>query len=196
MAAKGSANLQEQDDVFFIEQVLAGNKQAYAFIIKRYKNKLYAIILRMVKNPEDAKDLVQECFTKGYQELHKYDRSGKFSSWFYRVSINYCMDTFRKKRWELVEYTEENGVGVGALSAEVVYLQKEKYEQLELLLEQLPTEDRLVLLLKYIRDISYEEISEILNIPVHSVANKIHRAKKKMRAAMQREKGGYFNEMY
>ncbi|WP_226681983.1 RNA polymerase sigma factor [Sutcliffiella horikoshii] len=56
--------MQQQDDVYFVEQVLAGNKQAFAFIINRYKNRIYAMVLRMVKNPEDAKDLVQECFIK------------------------------------------------------------------------------------------------------------------------------------
>ncbi|WP_223702186.1 RNA polymerase sigma factor [Sutcliffiella deserti] len=186
--------MEQQDDIYFLEQVLAGNKQAFAFIINRYKNRLYAVVLRMVKNPEDAKDLVQECFIKVYQQLGKYDRKGSFSSWLYRVSVNHCMDTFRKKKLETVEFLDEKESG--SLTPEIVYLQKEKYKHLEKLLAILSKEDRLVVLLKYTNDLSYEEIGEMLDIPVQTVANKIHRAKKKMRENMERKEGGYFHEMY
>ncbi|WP_253905463.1 RNA polymerase sigma factor [Bacillus sp. THAF10] len=186
--------MQQQDDGYFVEQVLAGNKQAYAFIINRYKNRLFAVVLRMVKNPEDAKDLVQECFIKVYQQLDKFDQKGSFSSWLYRVSVNHCMDTFRKKKLDAVEFIDEKESS--SLTPEVVYLQKEKYKHLEQLLAILPKEDRLILLLKYTNDLSYEEIGEMLDIPVQTVANKIHRAKKKMRDSMQRKEGGYFHEMY
>lgn len=104
---EGVVVLQQQDDGYFVEQVLAGNKQAYAFIINRYKNRLFAVVLRMVKNPEDAKDLVQECFIKVYQQLDKFDQKGSFSSWLYRVSVNHCMDTFRKKKLDAVEFIDE-----------------------------------------------------------------------------------------
>ncbi|WP_404462710.1 RNA polymerase sigma factor [Sutcliffiella horikoshii] len=74
--------------------------------------------------------------------------------------------------------------------------QKEKYRQLESLLSTLKREDRLIVLLKYTNDLSYEEIGDILDIPVHTVANKIHRAKNQMRKKVQQEKGGYFHEMF
>ncbi|MCM3620208.1 sigma-70 family RNA polymerase sigma factor [Sutcliffiella horikoshii] len=186
--------MEQQDDLYFVEQVLEGNKQAFAFIINRYKNRLYGMVLRMVKNPEDAKDLVQECFIKVYGQLEKYDRKGTFASWLYRVSVNHCMDTFRKKKVDTVEYSDETGSG--SLTPEVVYLQKEKYRQLENLLATLKKEDRIIVLLKYTNDLSYEEIGEVLNIPVHTVANKIHRAKNQLRKNIKREEGGYFHEMF
>ncbi|WP_404459706.1 RNA polymerase sigma factor [Sutcliffiella horikoshii] len=116
--------MEQQDDFYFVEQVLAGNKQAFAFIINRYKNRLYSMVLRMVKNPEDAKDLVQECFIKVYGQLDKYDRKGSFASWLYRVSVNHCMDIFRKKQLHIVEYSDETGGG--NLTPEVIYLFKRK----------------------------------------------------------------------
>jgi RNA polymerase sigma-70 factor (ECF subfamily) len=184
-----------QDDAYFIKEVLNGNKQAFAFIINRYKNKLFAIILRMVKNPEDAKDLVQECFIKIYEQLGKYVGNGSFSSWLYRVSINHCMDEFRKKKFQLVELSGEK-LEDRALTPEIVYLQKEKYKQLEELLSILPSEDRMVILLKYTQDLSYEEISDLLGLSVSSIRNKIHRGKKKMREQLVKEKGGYFHEVF
>ena len=87
-----------EEEQLWIQQVLAGDKQAYAHIINKYKNQLYGTILRMTKNPQDAQDLVQDAFIKVYRNLDKYDASGSFSSWLYRVAINHCMDEFRKKR--------------------------------------------------------------------------------------------------
>ena len=71
------------------EEVLSGNKQAYAKIINKYKNPLYATILRMTGNEQDAVDLVQESFIKIYRQLGKFDGKGSFSSWMYRVAINH-----------------------------------------------------------------------------------------------------------
>lgn len=184
-----------QDDSYYIKEVLRGDKHAYSFIINRYSNKLYAVMLRMVKNPEDARDLVQECLIKAYSELGKYENTGSFASWLYRLSLNHCMDQFRKKRFQLVELKEESDHVNTAVTPESKYLQKERYEQLEKLLELLPHEDRLVLLLKYTKDLSYEEISGILGQPISTVRNKIHRAKKRMRKELMRQKGGYFREM-
>ena len=90
-----------QEETQWVQEVLAGNKQSYAQIINKYKNPLYATILRMTKNPHDAQDLVQEAFIKVYQQLGKYDETGSFSSWMYRVAINHCMDEFRKKRYKM-----------------------------------------------------------------------------------------------
>ena len=84
------------DEQRWIKQVLAGDKQAYAHIINKYKNQLYATILRMTKNPQDAQDLVQDAFIKVYQNLDKYKADGSFSSWLYRVAINHCMDESQK----------------------------------------------------------------------------------------------------
>ena len=65
-----------QEETQWVQEVLAGNKQSYAQIINKYKNPLYATILRMTKNPHDAQDLVQEAFIKVYQQLGKYDETG------------------------------------------------------------------------------------------------------------------------
>ncbi|WP_226681984.1 RNA polymerase sigma factor [Sutcliffiella horikoshii] len=128
------------------------------------------------------------------RQLDKYDRKGSFASWLYRVSVHHCMDIFRKKQIDTTEFSD--ATGGGTLTPEVIYLQKEKYRQLENLLATLKKEERIIVLLKYTNDLSYEEIGNILDIPVHTVANKIHRAKNQLRKKVQQEKGGYFHEMF
>ena len=182
-----------QEEIRWIQQVLAGDKQAYSHIINKYKDPLFATILRMTRNPHDAQDLVQEAFIKVYGQLDKYNDQGSFSSWFYRVAMNHCMDGFRKKRYQQVEMNESI-IGETPNYPEVTFLKKEKNRQLELLLAKLPEDERIILLLRYVNELSYEEISELAEVPVTTVRNKLHRAKKKLKNIVS-EEGGYFNEM-
>lgn len=181
-----------EEDLKWVRQVLSGDKQAYANIINKYKNSLYATILRMTKNPQDAQDLVQEAFIKVYHQLGKFEQKGSFSSWLYRVAINHCMDEFRKKRYTMVE-VNENTV-VNGNHPEIVFLKKEKNRQLERLIATLPEDERMIILLRYVNELSYIEIAELLDIPLSTVRNKIFRSKKKLRETVNRE-GGYFDEL-
>ncbi|QFG00039.1 RNA polymerase sigma factor [Psychrobacillus glaciei] len=183
-----------EEEVHWIEEVLSGNKQAYAHIINKYKNPLYATILRMTRNPQNAQDLVQEVFIKVYNQLGKYDRNGIFASWMYRVAINHCMDEFRKKSYQMkqVEINEEKVVNTN--HPEIIFLKKEKSRQIERLVSTLPEDERMIILLRYINELSYDEISELVEVPLSDVRNKLHRAKKKMRDTVKRE-GGYFYEL-
>lgn len=181
------------DDKQVIKRVLAGDKQAYAHIINTYKNPLYATILRMTKNPEMAQDFVQEAFIKVYEKLHVFDGQGNFKSWLYRVAINYCIDEFRKKSYQEKPSIIEENLLANSDTPEVILLKKERERQLEKLISALPTIERMVFLLRYRNECSYEEIGEILNIPLSDVRNKLHRSKKKMRN--QVKEGSYFYDM-
>lgn len=184
-----------EDERQWIEEVLSGNKQAYAQIINKYKNPLYATILRMIGNQQDAADLVQESFIKIYYRLGKFDGKGSFSSWMYRVAINHCMDEFRKKRYKMEQIEIREDDIMDFHHPEVIFLKKEKNRQLEKLIESLPKEERMILLLRYVNELSYNEIGEIMSLSLSTVRNKLHRAKKKLRETIQGEKGGYFHEM-
>lgn len=183
-----------EEEQQWIKDVLSGNKQAYAHIINKYKNPLYATILRMTKNPQDAQDLVQEAFIKVYYQLGKYNGKGSFSSWLYRVAINHCMDEFRKKRYKMkqIEFSEDQVLNPN--HPEVIFMKKEKNRQLEKIIGTLPEDERMIILLRYVNELSYSDIGELVQLPVSSVRNKLHRAKKKLRD-ISKQKGGYFCEL-
>ena len=189
---KGQGGISMDEDVVAIKQILKGDKRAYADIINKYKNPLYATILRMTKNPQTAQDLLQEVFIKVYKQLPKYDQKGSFKSWLYKVAINHCLDMLRKKSFPVEEIVDEQLINDH--SPEVVFLKKEKSRELERLIAQLPELERLVLLLRYANECSYVEIGNMLGISLSDVRNKLHRAKKKLREHV--EQGGYFNEMF
>lgn len=163
----------------WIQEIIAGNAQAYVHIIDKYKNPLYGMILRMTKNTHDAEDLAQEVFIKVYEQLHKYQRTGSFSSWFYRVAMNHCIDHFRKKRFASTEI--EEWLMIEEQHPESIYLKKEKHLVLEKLIATLPKDERLVILLRYRQELSYQEISDITQLSMSTIRNKLHRAKQKMR---------------
>jgi len=166
---------------------LAGNKRAYIHIIDRYKNPLYATILRMTKNPQTAEDLLQEIFFKVYERLPKFDQKGSFKSWLYRIAINHCIDQLRKKQPQTEQI--EEAVLHSNETPEVVLLQTEKSRELEKMVSILPDDERTILLLRYANELSYAEISETLGISLIDVRNKLYRAKKKLRKNVQ--EGGY-----
>lgn len=184
--------MQEENE--WIQEVLDGNKQAYAHIIDKYKNPLYGTVLRMTKNPHDAQDLVQEAFIKVYEQLGKYDATGSFSSWLYRVAINHCMDEFRKKRYQMKQITIDEEKIINVDHPEIIFLKQEKSRQIERLIAMLPEDERIILLLRYANELSYDEISEFVGVPLSTVRNKLHRAKVKMRNIVKRE-GGDFHEV-
>lgn len=183
-----------EEEQLWIKQVLAGDKEAYANIINKYKNQLYATVLRMTRNPQDAQDFVQDAFIKVYRNLDKYKADGSFSSWLYRVAVNHCMDEFRKKQYTTVQIEVDEEKVVNPNHPEIIFLKHEKKRQLERLVSTLPDDERLIILLRYINEVNYEEISEIMGVPLSTVRNKLHRAKKKMRETTKRE-GGYFHEL-
>lgn len=180
------------DEQYVIKQVLAGNKQAYADIINTYKNPLYATLLRMIKDAQLAQNLVQEAFIKVYEQLGQY-KDGSFKSWLYRVAINHTIDELRKKEYSMKNEELEDTHLVEDEYPEIIYLKKERARQLEGLLSELSEQDRMIFLLRYNNELSYEDISQLLQISVTDVRNKLHRSKKKMRAQVR--KRGDFNEL-
>lgn len=191
----GKREVYMEEEMQWVNEVLSGNKQVYAQIINKYKDPLFATILRMTRNQQDAADLVQEAFIKVYHQLGKFDGKGSFSSWIYRVAINHCMDEFRKKRHKMVENEMREDHIRDSNHPEVIFLKKERNRQLEKLIGCLPEEERMIILLRYVNELSYSEIGELMNLPLATVRNKLHRAKKKLRETIQQEKGGYFHEL-
>lgn len=107
------------------------------------------------------------------------------------MAVNHCLDQLRKKKIKQEQIEEERIIN--DTTPEVVFLKKEKSRELERLMAGLPEEERLILLLRYANDLSYEEICKTLRISLADVRNKLHRAKKKLRS--QAQKGGYFNDL-
>lgn len=183
------------DEQKWISQVLAGNTEEYASLVDSYKNKVYGLLRGMGADHQDAQDLTQETFIKAYRKLASHDTSKNFAAWIYKIAANLLNDLRRKTNaiaWAAEGYDHLSG---GA-NPEEILLQGENLSELQVLMRQLPENYRVVMLLRYTNDLSYEEMSEVLDVPVNKVQNDLYRAKKRLKqllAAKEARNDDMFN---
>jgi len=171
------------EDQDWVLEVINGNKQAYAHLINKYKDRIYNVLYQMVHSREEAEDLTQEGFIKAFQKLASYDLNRQFYPWLCRIAINHCIDMRKNQKLKTVVFHEIDQLSTSnEQTPESIYIKKEFASEMREMLDCLPEGYRLVLLLRYHHNLSYLEISEILGIPVSTVQVKLHRAKQKLRA--------------
>lgn len=174
-----------------VTRVKNGESHYFTNIVKHYEQKVFTTIIRIVKNHATAEDIVQDSFIKVFYSLHKYKNTGSFNAWLYRIVVNNCFDYLRKNKLQMIHIDSEV---INSHYPEKILLLHERNEQLEQLLQQLDEIEYMVILLKYVNELSYDEISEVLQISLNDVRNKLHRSKRKLRS-ISMKKGGYFYEM-
>jgi RNA polymerase sigma-70 factor (ECF subfamily) len=169
----------EDDDAAAARECLAGNRQAFGRLVERYERPVYNVALRMLRNPEDARDVSQTVFLKAYQGLEKYDPQYKFYSWIYRIAINESLNVLRLRSREAgpVDDQVPSGDPGPAESLAEDAVQREVADAIE----HLKPDYRAVIVLKYVADRSYEEIAGILGIEVKTVRSRLFTARQAMK---------------
>jgi RNA polymerase sigma-70 factor (ECF subfamily) len=177
-----------------INQALDGDRQAFAEIVELYKNKVYQLAYRMLGNRTEAEDVGQETFLRVYANLSRYDQSHKLSTWIYRIATNLCIDRLRKRKFAYSLDQEVAGTdGLDMYShlpdqgktpeAEVVTL--ELQQEVQTAMDQLPIQYKSIMNLRYIEDLSLQEISEIVDLPVTTIKTRIHRGREALRKLLR-----------
>ena len=173
-----------------IKQVLKGDQNAFADIVSLYQHKLYQVCYRMLGNKQEAEDIAQEALVRAYTNLHTFDQKRKFSTWLYRIGTNLCIDRIRKKKPDYyldAEVAGTEGLNLYSQIASDDQLPEETIEKMELQdriqyeIGRLPDKYRTVVVLKYIEELSLQEISEILDMPLGTVKTRIHRGREALR---------------
>ncbi|QED45994.1 RNA polymerase sigma factor SigW [Cytobacillus dafuensis] len=177
-----------------IKQVLVGDQDAYAEIVEIYKDKVFLICYRMLGNRHEAEDIAQEAFLRAYVNIHSFNINLKFSSWLYRIATNLCIDRIRKKKPDFyldAEVAGTDGLTMYSQIAADTSLPEEDVESLELQetiqreISKLPEKYRTVIVLKYIEELSLNEISQILDLPLGTVKTRIHRGREALRTQLR-----------
>jgi len=188
---KSAADLTDYE---MITQILNGNKDLFAELVRRYKNLVYSVVVRMVASRDEADDLAQEVFIKVYRNLDKYYPDYKVSTWIIRITTNHVIDYRRKNRLETqaiedMEYEEVHWSGPET-SPEAEFLKKELKEMLDNLVSSLPDMYRVPIMLYHEQGLSYQEIADIIEQPLSKVKNRIFRGRKMLKESIMRMKEG------
>jgi len=180
-------------DAELVESTLRGSQEAFRDLVLRFERPVYALILRMVRDAETAEDLAQEVFVKAYRHLASYDPRRKFASWLFKVAHNTTIDHLRRAQLDTVPLAAEQEDGGGLLavladasteSPAAAAERRDMARALERAIARLRPEYREAVVLRYVEGLAYQEICEVLGLPVGTVKTNLHRARKELAAAM------------
>jgi len=172
--------MKKHDELYYIEKVKSGQTHYFSYIVENYKEIVFSIALKVLKNRDDAEEMAQEVFIKVYKSLHTFRGTSKFSTWLYSITYNHCISHTRKKKYDVssldnVQVKEEaDDINLDGFSDE------ERREYLETALKKLPAEDYTLVILYYYKDLSVEEVAAATNLSESNVKVKLHRARKKL----------------
>jgi RNA polymerase sigma-70 factor, ECF subfamily len=176
-------NLSKINDVKLVVLVQEKDQELYREIIKRYQNGLFRYVMYLIRDRHKAEDVVQNTFIKAFVNLKSFNKKKKFSSWIYRIAHNEAMNEIKKYRKEIY-LTKESWFKKRLASQENITQdleRKELLQQLKKNLNKIPFQYREILILHFLEEKSYKEISDILRISVSGVGSRINRAKKMLR---------------
>lgn len=180
---EGASAIQQTDlseDTVLVRRTLAGDQEAFASIVEKYKDPVFNVAYRMLGNPTEAEDVAQEAFVRAYTQLHTYQEGRRFSTWLLSIASHLAIDQLRRRRFlalplenaPFLEWIADLGAG-----PEQAALQVEASDEMQQVLSALPPKYRAVLVLRYWYDFSYEEIAEMLGLTSALVKARLHRAR-------------------
>lgn len=179
------SELEQKSDAELV-QLSLDNQENFLYIVRRYEDKLFRYIRRITKTSEaDVEDILQNVFIKVYLSLNGFDRDLKFSSWIYRIAHNTVIDNYRKMKAR-PQMTELNldSHHLNELTADFSLLEevdkKDLIREVGAAINKLDIKSQEVLLLKFIEEKDYKEISDIIMKPIGTVASRLNKAKKEL----------------
>ena len=181
------------EDRRLIAECLGGRQDAFGVLVSRYQGRLYNAVIRLVAHPEDAADIVQDAFLNAYLALHAFKGDAEFFTWLYRIAFNAAISLKRKKRAtiSLGGGAGESGIDPDDPSEYVrpgASLERSEEEaRLQGAMNRLSPEHHQVLILKDIEGLKYEEIAEILSVPIGTIRSRLHRARLELRELLPSE---------
>jgi RNA polymerase sigma-70 factor (ECF subfamily) len=184
--AAGVAGAVDADEAQLIRRAQNGEREALGILVRRYQRRVFGLGMRFFGNADDAEDLVQDTFVRAWRGLDRFDVSRPFLPWLLRIAANRALtEIATRKRRGGVEL-DENLVWDGPGADEDV-ARREMRVAVERALQELPDDQRMILLLRASDGLSYRDIAEALNIPIGTVMSRLSRAREAMRRKMNRQ---------
>ncbi|MBI4470535.1 MAG: sigma-70 family RNA polymerase sigma factor [Acidobacteria bacterium] len=160
-------------DEQIVQMTVEGEVEAFGLLVQRWERKVYGLALRMLGHAEDARDVSQEVFLTVFRNLPKFRGEARFSSWLYRIALNCCHNRLRDRGGGMLPLEETSAIQVeDAVLGRIESTQAVR--RVRAALRALPAEMRLVIIMKEYEDLTFNEIAEILNIPVSTAKTRLY----------------------
>lgn len=180
------------EDDQLVKRAISGNQDAFKLLMNKYQKPLYYHIVKMVKNNEQVEDIIQESFVKAFSNLNSYNTHYAFSTWLYRITTNHTIDYLRKKKLQTTSINEPIRAKDGEMQFQIVgsaetdrkIIRKERKIIITEAIQNLPEKYREVIEMRHLEEMSYQEISEQLDLPLGTVKAHIFRAREMLYKAL------------
>jgi RNA polymerase sigma factor (sigma-70 family) len=191
---RDDASQSSLQDESYVTEALDGDQRAYEKLTSKYRRPLQFHVARMVKDSEQVEDLVQEALVKAFNNLESYNSNYAFSTWLYRITTNHTIDYLRKKKLQTTSIDKPIKTRDGELSIELqdedtetdrAIIRKQRKEIITTAIENLPEKYRQVIEMRHIEELSYQEISDELDLPLGTVKAHIFRAREMLYKALK-----------
>jgi len=174
-----------RSDQEIVQRCLSGDADAYAGLVERYGGRVYNIALRITRDPDAARDCAQDAFIRAYRALHQYDPAYSFGPWLYRIATNASLNYVQRAHGreltveELPEDSEPPDAG-----PELLAVRREEVQEVLAAMAELPPAYRAALTLRHLQQLSYQEVADVLGLPLGTVKTHLHRARAALRARL------------
>ncbi|HEY5686728.1 MAG TPA: sigma-70 family RNA polymerase sigma factor [Yeosuana sp.] len=171
------------DDIHYINLIIEGNSNAFNILVDRYKDLVFSLALKMVKNREEAEEVAQDTFIKVFKSLSQFKGDSKFSTWIYKVTYNTCLDRLKKTKREqqVVSIDDFNTNQIKSIDNALDKMEDEEREKaIQDCINLLPSDDAFLLTLFYFEEQSLEEIAKVIGLTANNVKVKLFRSRKKL----------------
>ena len=178
---------QAETDEQLVRKSQEDDERAFGELVSRYESKVYSLALKMLRNPEDAEDVLQDTFLRAYRGIKSFKGNSTFSTWIYRITANSALMRLRKRQLPTVSIDDaderEAPINIADWAPGPVeqMLNQETQAAMTEAIDALPPEFRQVFVLRDIEELSNAEVAEILDLSVAAVKSRLHRARLKVR---------------
>jgi RNA polymerase sigma-70 factor (ECF subfamily) len=195
-----NASASSLEDDKLVAKAVAGDQGAYKSLMEKYETPLFFHLLKMVKDKEQVRDLVQEAFMKAFDNLESYNTNYAFSTWLYRITTNHAIDYLRKKKLQTTSIDEPVKTKEGEMNIQLEdehsgtdrkIIRKQRSDIIHEAIEDLPDKYRVVIKLRHFEELSYDEISEQLDLPLGTVKAHIFRAREMLYKELKDRRGEF-----
>lgn len=177
-----------KQDEYFLGKAIRGEREGLAYLVDEYQNMAYTLAFKIVRNNEDAEEIVQDSFVKAFRSLGDFKKTAKFSSWLYRIVYNTALtklSTQKPVTCDIYDEMERNEYIDQGNATWNLLLEADRKKYIDLALRKMKEEDRLIITLYYIAEKSVSEITEITNLQKSAVKMRLLRGRKQLETELK-----------